>query len=193
MPLSMHAAICAHRTSTVVNSWSMTREDEWDIVLQSCHPDDTQRFGCYNRLHDDEECLKPQPFLTNVLNVSTQRPIQKSSLYFNRPIPALPETNKPCRCVRHDHKAMCLKYVEKIPGPSHANHNIVMVRWDPKESPDPVVVQYPGSHEDSQEEVVETGVELTGFEENEPSSDGESKAKSKSDSEAGDSSSCASS
>ncbi|KAG8917348.1 hypothetical protein FRC02_003168 [Tulasnella sp. 418] len=55
-PLSMHAAICGHKTSTVLSTWDMSREDEWDIIFQASHPDPSQRFGCYSRLHGTHTC-----------------------------------------------------------------------------------------------------------------------------------------
>ncbi|KAG8923612.1 hypothetical protein FRC03_002778 [Tulasnella sp. 419] len=167
----MHVLVGSYRSRTVFKSWDMRKEEEFDIILQACHPDSAQRFGFYNRAHDEENGLRPQPFFTKVKNITTGRPIEKSSLFHDRPLPTPPQTGRPCRCVIHDQSALSSAYIEQIQDFRDGKETVTLERWGPNEYPEQVLVHYSVDEEHHDDQGNAEGAIVTETRDDEISSD----------------------
>ncbi|KAG8941742.1 hypothetical protein FRC03_004023 [Tulasnella sp. 419] len=158
-PLSLHPPIGLYDTEAVESTWNLTRVQEFDIVTQFSHLDPGHQFGLYNRIHDEEEGLKPQAFYSKVINLLTGRPIEKSSLFYNRLLPIASTSNRECRCVKHglDDDIRCRYVCEIQEGTeSHANTS-KLVLMDPGHTTTSITVRLPG--------LLQEGIEENGEEE----------------------------
>ncbi|KAG8944203.1 hypothetical protein FRC03_002141 [Tulasnella sp. 419] len=153
-PLFLHPPVGLYATEFVEKTYMLTEVEEFDIILQFTHFDARHRFGLYNRIHDEEEGLKPQPFYSKVINTSSGRPIEKSSLFFNRPLPVVSTSNKECRCVKHGlNDDIRFKYVRQVQeGSESGTATSQLVLREPGHTTTSITVRLPGLLQEGLEE-----------------------------------------